>query len=584
LQTAGAREGPAEVEVNVSRGLETEVLIVGAGPVGLTVALDLAWRGIDVIVVERRRAGEPPRIRSNHVAARSMEIFRRLGIAKALRQAGLPADYPHDVAFRTAVTGIELTRIPIPSRARRYSATEGPDCRWPTPEPPHRINQTYLEPILLDCAQSQSRIRIIAGGSVEDLVQGEAEVDAIVRNVDSGDTFRVSCRYLVGCDGGRSAVRKKIGAKLAGTPIIQQVQSTYIRAPELLSLIPGEPAWLFQIRNPRRCGGVFAIDGREEWIVHNFLHQDEAGYDSVDRDWAIRTILGVGENFRYEVISREDWVGRRLVVDRFRDRHVFLCGDAAHLWIPNAGYGMNAGIADAANLSWLLAAVLRGWAPPAILDAYEAERRPITEQVSRFAMNMALRNMAQRDETPAEIEWPGPVGDAVRARIARETYDLNVAQFCCGGLNFGYFYAASPIIAYDRAAHPGYTMGEFTPSSVPGCRAPHVWLDGRRSLYDLLGPEFTLLRFDPKMRISALLEAATRRHVPLTILDIDAPDAQALYRCNLALVRPDQHLAWRGDKEPAAAMDLIDLVRGAGRAGARYSEGELVFDACRWVI
>src|SRR5436190_11574438 len=178
----------------MSRALETQVLIVGAGPVGLTLALDLAWRGIDVIVVERRRPGEPPRIRSNHVSARSMEIFRRLGVAKPLRDAGLPADYPNDVAFRTTVTGIELARIPIPSRATRYSETEGPDCWWPTPEPPHRINQIYLEPVLFAHARSQSRVRIVSGGCVEDFVQTETGASASVYDVESAQTLHVSCR------------------------------------------------------------------------------------------------------------------------------------------------------------------------------------------------------------------------------------------------------------------------------------------------------------------------------------------------------------------------------------------------------
>ena len=162
--------------------------------------------------------------------------------------------------------------------------------------------------------------------------------------------------------------------------------------------------------NPRRCGTVVAIDGREEWLVHNHLHEHEAEFDSVDRDWAIRTILGVGPDFRYEVISREDWVGRRLVADRFRVGRAFLCGDAAHLWIPYAGYGMNAGIADAVNLAWQLAAVLRGWAGQAMLDAYEAERRPITEQVSRFAMGHALAMMKQRSGVPADHRGPRPRG------------------------------------------------------------------------------------------------------------------------------------------------------------------------------
>jgi 2-polyprenyl-6-methoxyphenol hydroxylase-like FAD-dependent oxidoreductase len=549
--------------------IETEVLIVGAGPVGLTLALDLAWRGVDVVIVERRHPAEPPRIRSNHVSARSMEIFRRLGVAKMLREAGLPANYPNDVAYCTSVTGIELARIPIPSRAQRYTAVAGPDTWWPTPEPPHRINQIYLEPLLFTEAKSRSRIRIINCGRVEDFVQKDEKVVATVQDISSVNRFRVSSRYLVGCDGGRSTIRKKIGAKLVGAPVIQRVQSTYIRAPGLLSHIPGNPAWLFQVRNPRRCGMVFAIDGRETWIVHNPLREQEAGFDSVDRDWALRTILGVQPDFPYEIISKEDWIGRRLVADRFRDRGAFICGDAAHLWIANAGYGMNAGIADAANLSWLLAAVLHGWAPPEILDAYEAERQPITEQVSRFAMDIALRNITQQRDTPAEIEWSGPVGDAVRARVGREAYDLNVQQYCCGGLNFGYFYSSSPIIAYDGDAHPSYTMYEFTQSSVPGCRAPHLWLDDRRSLYDMLGSGYTLLRFDPTVGISGVVEACSQCHLPLTILDVSLSGALALYERKLVLVRPDQHVAWRGNSEPVDPIKLVDLLRGARIAQAR---------------
>ena len=285
--------------------------------------------------------------------------------------------------------------------------------------------------------------------------------------------------------------------------------------------------------------------------------------ESVDRDEAIRTILGVGADFRYEVIAEEDFVGRRLVADRFRHQRVFICGDAAHLWPPNGGYGMNAGIADAANLSWLLAAVLNGWATPAILDAYEAERRPITEQVSQFAKDMASKNIEHRRETPIEIEFPGSIGDAVRARIGKEAYELNLQSICCGGLNFGYFYDNSPIIAYDGHRQPEYTMHEFTPSSVPGCRAPHLWLASGRSLYDELGPEYTLLRFQPTVRVTGLTESAAQRGVPLTVLDVDMDGARSLYGYDLVLIRPDQHVAWRGNEEPAAATELIDFVRGA---------------------
>ena len=201
--------------------------------------------------------------------------------------------------------------------------------------------------------------------------------------------------------------------------------------------------------NPRRSGNVYAIDGRERWLIHNYLKDEDADFDSVDRDWAIRAILGVGPDFQYEVLSNEDWFGRRLVADKLRDRRVFICGDAAHIWVPYAGYGMNAGIADAANLAWLLAAHLRGWAPAAILDAHEAERLPITEQVSHFAMNHAIEMAKQRRGVPDDIEADTPEAAQKRAEVGQAAYDLNVQQYCCGGLNFGYYYEGSPIIAYD---------------------------------------------------------------------------------------------------------------------------------------
>jgi FAD binding domain len=392
---------------------------------------------------------------------------------------------------------------------------------------------------------------------------------AVARDLASGEQMSIAATYLVGCDGARSAVRKAIGADLIGTPVLQRVQSSYFRAPSLLSLLPGKPAWLYFSLNPRRCGSTLAIDGRETWLIHNWLYRGEPEFDSVDRDWAIRTILGVGPDFHYDLISHEDWVGRRLVADKFRDRRAFICGDAAHLWIPHGGYGMNAGIADAANLAWMLSAVLDVWAPPTILDAYEAERQPITEQVSHFTTGLAERIMKQRREITAEVEAAGPIGDAARARIGKEAYDLDVHHQCCGGLNFGYFYADSPIIAYDGEPHPGYTMHDFTSSTVPGCRAPHVWLGGHRSLYDALGAGYTLIRFDPAADAAGILEAAARRNVPLDVLDVNAPGVQELYARKLVLVRPDQHVAWRGDQEPPAPEDLIDLVRGARPVQAR---------------
>ncbi len=266
------------------------------------------------------------------------------------------------------------------------------------------------------------------------------------------------------------------------------------------------------------------------------------------------------------MLSKEDWIGRRLVADKFRDRRVFICGDAAHLWVPYAGYGMNAGIADAANLSWLLAATVNGWGTPDLLDAYESERLPITEQVSHFAMNHAKQLMKQYRVIDPAVEQPGAAGDAARAELGKAAYDLNVQQYCCGGLNFGYYYAQSPIVRYDGETQPPYTMYDFTPSTVPGCRTPHFWLANGRSLYDALGPEYTLLRFDPTVDVAPLLQAAASRGLPLHLLDVRPDEAPALYRHKLLLSRPDQHVAWRGDAVPADAVALIDLIRGAAVA------------------
>src|SRR3954451_4855456 len=200
----------------MQKNAEADVLIVGAGPVGLTLAIDLAWRGIDVTVVETRARAEAPEPKCNHVAARTMEIFRRLGIAGKVRNAGLPADYPHDISYRTTFTGSELTRILIPCRRDRFTITDGPDGNWPTPEPPHRINQIFLEPILFEHAAAQPRIRIINRTSVDEIAIGDASAIATLLDLDSGSVRRVTCRFLIGCDGARSIVRKAIGAKFSG--------------------------------------------------------------------------------------------------------------------------------------------------------------------------------------------------------------------------------------------------------------------------------------------------------------------------------------------------------------------------------
>ena len=543
--------------------MKTPVLIIGAGPVGLCLALDLASRHIPSIVVETRPADEPPSVKCNHVASRTMETFRRLGFVQRIRAAGLPDDYPNDVVFRTRATGYELTRIPIPCRLDRYTSQEGPDCKWGTPEPAHRINQIYFEPLLKAQAAATPGITLLYQHRYDSQRQDESGVLVSVRDLQSGEMQQIHCDYMVGCDGGRSAVRRSIGAVLAGDEVIQRVQSTYFRAPALRSLIRGKDGWMTYLYGSERQGNLVAIDGRETWLLHNYLLPHEEGFESVDRDRCLRQLLGVDAQFEYQLLTKEDWVGRRLVANKFRDRRVFICGDASHLWVPYAGYGMNAGIADAMNLSWMLAAHLQGWGDAKLLAAHERERHPITEQVSRFAMQHAHGAIRERTTLPADIEDDSAAGAASRARVGEAAYRLNVQQFACAGLNYGYYYDDSPIICADDESPPPYTMQHYQASTVPGCRLPHVWLADGRSLYDALGPWYTLLVRAPSAEVNALLSAADRVGLPLQALDVSRETLPAVYRHDLLLVRPDQHVAWRGNALPADVAGLIDTLRGA---------------------
>lgn len=541
--------------------LKSQVCIVGAGPVGLTLAMDLARRGIDVIMLEMRYRGEPPNVKCNHVSARSMEIFRQLGLAQKVRAVGLPDDYPNDVAYKTRFLGQELSRIKIPNRLTRYTAKGGPDTDWPTAEPPHRINQIYLEPILFAEAETKQNIRIFNRTELIDYVDAQDHCTVYARDLDSGQAIEVQADFIIGCDGGRSLVRKKMGVQLSGVGEIGKVQSTCIRAPELIHLLQDPPAWATFSVNPERGGNVYAIDGKEVWLIHNYLIEGEDDFEAIDRDQSIRQILGVDAAFEYEVISKEDWTARRLVADQFRKNRSFICGDAAHLWVPMAGYGMNAGIADAMNLSWTLAAYLKGWAGEEILEIYQIERQPITAQVSKFAMNHAIQLHKERQKVPRNIEEESQEGQESRQQFGQMLYDLNVRQYCCSGLNFGYYYDQSPIIHYDNEPAPDYDMNVFTSSTVPGCRLPHFWLKDGTSLYDHLGDDYTLLHFGYLTEDQILQQTVAEMGIPLKILNLQQSMPVDLgYKTHLVMVRPDQHIAWRGDDLPKDLTGFFNLL------------------------
>lgn len=544
--------------------MQTDVVIAGAGPVGLSLALELANHGVNSIVLERNAKNAATTVRCNHVSSRSMEFFRKNGFADQVRKAGLPADYAQDVSYRTSTSGHELSRISIAASGDRFTERDiGVDSHWPTAEPPQRVNQLYLDPIMTEAALQRPEITILFEHELVEFAQDDAKVVATVKPKD-GAQFQIEAQFLGGCDGGNSKVRMDIGAELEGDAVIQRVQSTYLRAPDLIAQMQVDPCWCMFSLNPRRSGNIYSIDGKELWLVHNYLRDDEPDFNSVDRDESIRAIFGVGLDFEYEIIKHEDWFGRRLVTNKFREGRVFLAGDAAHLWVPYAGYGMNAGIADALDLGWILAAVVNGWGGPKLLDAYVAERGPITEQVSRFAMDHCIKMAAQRSSVPADIEDDTPAGEASRKRMGEEAYALNVQQYGAAGLNYGYYYDKSPSIVYDDEAAPRYSMSQFTASTVPGCRVAHFRLPDGSSLYDHFGSAYTLLRTDAGEDVGTFEAAAAAVGMPLKVLDIDPPaEVAELYKHPLVMARPDQHVAWRGSSGSVDAAGVIEAIRGA---------------------
>jgi 2-polyprenyl-6-methoxyphenol hydroxylase-like FAD-dependent oxidoreductase len=538
---------------NSSRAEHVDVLVVGAGPAGLTLAVDLARRGVTCRVIEATtERGVNPRC--NTVSARSMEIFRRLGVADEVRRAGLPEDHPTSVHYRTTLTGDEIHRLDLPSSGE-VLAGAGRDA-WPGPEPQHRISQLFLEPILEEFA---SRLRpgpaIERGARLTGFRQHDDHVEAEVET--GGERRTLRCAYLVGCDGAHSTVRRLLGIRYEGVDAIQQFVSTFLHSPELGRMTARDRAWTYWTYG-RRISSLIAIDGASRWLHHVAF---SPGHDTGAEDPRQLLREAVGEPVEHEVLGVVRWTGRRLVARRYREGRVFLAGDAAHIWIPVGGFGMNAGIQDAVTLGWMLAAVHHGWAPPRVLDAYELERKPVGEQVAG-AVGAAAGKAFER--FPPDIHLPGPDGEKARAAFAERLAASEPQRYSPDGFSFGYHYAGSPLVV-GGGEPAAITMGGYPRRARPGFRLPHVWLDDGRSVLDALGPGFTLVRTDRAAGVGSWAAAGRELGIPLAVVDLPGrwPDR---FPAELLLVRPDQHVAWMGGAG-ARADELLRTV--TGRIAAR---------------
>lgn len=545
------------------------VAIAGGGPVGLMLALFLDRLGVRSVLFnsELTTRWHP---KGSTESARTMEHFRRLGIAGDIRALGLPDDHPTDVAYFTRFSRTELARLRMPSAAEVKERLARAAKTDQVPEPIHRANQMHVERFLFDHARTRSNIDMRFGWHVEQFTQDASGVTLMARHANS-ERWKWRAQYLVGCDGGRSEVRRALGIKFRGEAGLEQryfggrMFSTYVRAPSLYPDFLGRRrAWQYWAVNPEIRASLIAVNGKDEFLFRTRAEEpDQPPSDALVAD-AMRRC--VGADVAVEVIAHEPWTaGMALVAENFGAGRVVLAGDAVHLFTPTGGFGMNTGIDDADNLAWKLAALVQGWGGPGLLGSYEIERMPIAFRNTEAARRLTA-NIGETDVDGA-IEQETPAGAAAR-RAAGGMLAKFGEQFASIGVQLGARYESSPIVAGEGHASAD-DLTTYVPSSVPGGRAPHFWVGPGRgrgsSLYDRLGRGFTLLRLGPHAPDAfAIAEAASDLRVPLEVLDVADDDARDLYDCDLALIRPDLYVGWRG-KRPMAKPERV-LARLAGHA------------------
>ena len=541
------------------------VLVIGGGPVGLAAACELGWRGVPCRLIEQNPAtNRHPR--ANVVGARTMEHLRRWGIADRAVAVALHGDYPIEYIFATRVCGGEFFRFSFPTFNRALDPTEEVLREFPSvAQSPYfktSIGQNYFEPVLLDFAGELPDVDVRFGWRLAGFEPKEDGVAATVEHAETGVRERLNADYLVACDGGRSLVRRKLEIELEGQGQLGQFLGIYFRAPDFHRLHDSGPSSLHWAMNADSSGCFIAIDGKEHFTFQLALRPGQNASD-IDPQAAISTAFG--RPLDCEIVSVQPWTAHQLVAESYGAGRIFLAGDAAHLFVPTGGFGMNTGISDAVDIGWKLAALYRGWGGPGLLASYEAERRPI-----------GIRNSVEAADNYTEIlpalrlgreaEEPGEEGRNIRREVA-ERLEAGRKHFAAAGIHLGYRYEASPICISDGTPATEDDPQYFRPTSRPGSRAPHAWLSPGRSTLDLFGRGFVLLNFDPDAgACAAMAEAAAGADIPFRIETIADAGIADLYETPYVLVRPDGHVAWRGDTMPADLAHILATVTGNATA------------------
>lgn len=531
---------------------EIDVVVAGGGPIGMAVAIELASRGVRTLVCEPRAADEYATARVNLTNARSMEHFRRLGIADRLRANDpVPGNVIRDLTFSTRANGkiIFNAEGAYEWRERLPIASEVPE--W---APFQAIEKTLREKLLETPAS-----RFLPFSRVTDFTQDDQGVEVSYDDPDGAKTVRA--RYLLIADGAQSRLRKKLNLRMYGETLFYN-SSWHFRSPALTKLFAKTQLSSMTFFLNEDCYGDLIVpqSGEDHWVyMISPSPEDRDG-----RDWeTVKKMLfrSVGEEF--EVLEPEGryWGSHSRMAPTFNFGRVLLVGDAAHLTSPFGGFGMNMGIGDAADLGWKIPAILQGWGGPRLLDTYSIERR----EVCKFIIQGSAHNNKVWGKALVRpfMEEDSDRGEEARAEVRNFIIKEKTRQFRSLGAQLGYRYAESPIVVSDGSEPPPLEYGDYTPSSVPGCRAPHVWLDSDKSIFDGFGSGFCLLKLDSSVDTAPIEAAAALVGLPLNVWHIDNDEVRALYERKLVLIRPDQHVAWRGDDLPTDCDWLIDVVRGA---------------------
>jgi 2-polyprenyl-6-methoxyphenol hydroxylase-like FAD-dependent oxidoreductase len=521
--------------------LHTQVLIVGAGPVGLTLAVALGRLGVRCMLVEQKEAPQflPKMERCN---ARTMEIYRRLGIVEKVRAAGLPPDVPMDVFIVTSLVEPPLLHLPYPSVAQAQAEIAAcTDASMPR-EPYQLISQYTLEPLLKSVAETMPDIDVRYACEFVSCTQDANGVRATVRRGGAVET--VEAAYLVGCDGGASAVRRGLGIKLDGDANIMQFRQALYVCDDLFERIPIGKGRHYHVADAQ---ATFLIvqDSTRHFTLHAVADTDAEMASLFERTVAMPV--------KYEMLYVGQWKQNLLLADRYGEGRVFLAGDAVHLMIPTGGLGMNSGVGDAYDLAWKLAGVLQGWGGQRLLASYEAERRPVGARNVAASRHASKGRRAWRAAWAPEMRDATPAGEAARANLARIADVEQRKSNEMIGAELGYRYEASPIIA-DEPGGPEPDFMRYAPTTWPGARLPHLWLADGAALHDLIGGGFTLLRLGGARHDAApLARAFAALGAPFAVLDVGEDRVRDLFGCDLLLLRPDLHVAWRGNAAPDAA-------------------------------